>query len=92
MPTGCPASALTPGPTRRRWPGGWRAYGEERFARDPFGLDPSDPEFSTLFSNFAFDEVIRESKLDDKTRFLAILATLLGCQGADAFCAMVPGP
>lgn len=67
-------------------------YGEERFVRDPFGLDPSDPEFSTLFSNFAFDEVIRESKLDDKTRFLAILATLLGCQGADAFCAMVPGP
>lgn len=83
---------MTPGPTRRRWPGGWRAYGEERFVRDPFGLDPSDPEFSTLFSNFAFDEVIRESKLDDKTRFLAILATLMGCQGADAFCAMVPGP
>lgn len=66
-------------------------YGEDRFVRDPFGLDPSDPEFSTLFSNFAFDEVIRESKLDDKTRFLAVLATLMGCQGADAFCAMVPG-
>lgn len=66
-------------------------YGEERFARDPFGLDPSDPEFSTLFSNFAFHEVIRESKLDDKTRFLAILAALMGCQGTDAFCAMVPG-
>lgn len=66
-------------------------YGEERFVRDPFGLDPSDPEFSALFSNFAFDEVIRESKLDDKTRFLAILAALMGCQGTDAFCAMVPG-
>ena len=51
----------------------------------------SDPEFSVLFSNFAFDEVIRESRLDSKTRFLAILAALLGCQGLDAFRAMAPG-
>ena len=63
---------------------------EERFARSPFALEQSDPEFSVLFSNFAFDEVIRESRLDDKTRFLAILATLMGCQGLDAFRAMAP--
>ena len=68
-----------------------KQYCEDWFARDPFGLTQSDPEFSTLFSNFAFDEVIRESKLDDKTRFLAILATLMGIQGADAFRAVVPG-
>lgn len=47
-------------------------------------------EFSVLFSNFAFDEVLRQSKLDDKTRSLAVLATLLGCQGLDAFRAMMP--
>ena len=58
---------------------------------DPFGLCQSDPEFSVLFSNFAFDEVLRESKLDDKTRALAILATMLGCQALDAFRAMAPG-
>lgn len=63
---------------------------EDRFAQDSFGLAQNDPEFSTQFSNFAFDEVIRESKLDDRTRFLAILATLMGCQGEDAFCALVP--
>ena len=68
-----------------------RRYCQGRFDELPFGLAESDPEFSTLFSNFAFDEVIRESRLDDKTRFLAILAALMGCQGLDAFRAMVPG-
>ncbi|WP_294549442.1 carboxymuconolactone decarboxylase family protein [uncultured Pseudoflavonifractor sp.] len=68
-----------------------KQYCEEHFAQVPFGLAQSDPEFSALFSNFAFDEVVHESKLDDKTRFLAVLATLMGCQGVDAFCAMVPG-
>ena len=28
--------------------------------------------------------------MDDKTRFMAILATLLGCQGVDEFKCMVP--
>lgn len=68
-----------------------KQYCADHFSQMPFGLAENDPEFSMLFSNFAFDEVIRESKLDDKTRFLAILATLMGCQGADAFRAMVPG-
>ena len=68
-----------------------RAYRGEQAGQDPFGLAERDREFSVLFSNFAFDEVLRESKLDDKTRSLAILAALLGCQGLDAFRAMVPG-
>ena len=68
-----------------------KQYCEDRFNQLPFELAQRDPEFSVLFSNFAFDEVIQESKLDDKTRFLAILATLMGCQGIDAFRAMVPG-
>ena len=34
--------------------------------------------------------MIRESKLDEKTRILAILATLMGCQGKDTFRALVP--
>ena len=57
----------------------------------PFGLARSDPEFSALFADFAFDEVVRESRLDDKTRFLAVLAALMGCQGLEAFRAVVPG-
>lgn len=67
-----------------------KQYCGKRFGQEPFELAELDPEFSALFANFAFDEVLRESKLDDKTRSLAILATLLGCQGLDAFRAMVP--
>lgn len=50
----------------------------------------TDPEFIERFDNFAFDEVINQVALDDKTRFTAILATLLGCQGIDEFKAIVP--
>ena len=50
----------------------------------------TDPEFIERFDNFAFDEVINQIELDDKTRFMAILATLLGCQGIDEFRAMLP--
>ena len=68
-----------------------KEYCEAHFDQDPFGLAQSASEFSVFFSNFAFDEVIRQSKLDDKTRFMAILAALMGCQGLDTFRAMVPG-
>ena len=68
-----------------------KRYGEEHFGRMPFDLGEKDPEFSAFFSNFAFDEVIRESRLDERTRFLAILSALMGCQGLEAFRAMAPG-
>ena len=50
----------------------------------------TDPEFIERFDNFAFDEVVGHDDLDGKTRFMAILATLLGCQGADEFRVMIP--
>lgn len=50
----------------------------------------TDPEFIERFDNFAFDKVIHQTNLDDKTRFMAILATLIGCQGIDEFKTMVP--
>lgn len=50
----------------------------------------TDPEFIELFDNFAFDEVVNQDDLDDKTRFMAILAALLGCQGIDEFTVMLP--
>lgn len=50
----------------------------------------TDPEFVELFDNFAFDEVVNSDDLDDKTRFTAILAALLGCQGSDEFRVMLP--
>lgn len=50
----------------------------------------TDPEFIEWFENFAFDEVINQDDLDDKTRFMAILAALLGCQGSDMFRGTLP--
>lgn len=50
----------------------------------------TDPEFIERFDNFAFDEVVNNDDLDDKTRFHALLATLIGCQGIDEFRAVLP--
>lgn len=49
----------------------------------------TDPEFVEIFDNFAFDEVVRQDDLDDRTRMMAILAALLGCQGIDEFKVML---
>jgi 4-carboxymuconolactone decarboxylase len=58
-------------------------------------LAKTDPEFIELFDNFAFGEVINMPEIggkevDGRTRHMAILATLLGCQGIDEFKAMLP--
>lgn len=47
----------------------------------------TDPEFMERFEHFAFEEVVNEEgqQLDEVTRHMAILATLLGCQGIDEF-------
>lgn len=45
-----------------------------------------DPEYIERFNHFAFDEVVNaDESLDTKTRYMAILATLIGCQGTDAY-------
>ena len=67
-----------------------KKYHEKMFPNVKSTLVEIDPEFVERFDNFAFDEVINESELDDRTRFMAILATLLGCQGIDEFCVMTP--
>ena len=50
----------------------------------------TDPEFIERFDNFAFDEVAEQVQLDDETRYLGWLATLLGCQGIDEYRAILP--
>ena len=47
----------------------------------------TDPEFAERLEHFAFDEVVNEpgQQLDEVTRHMAILATLLGCQGMEVF-------
>lgn len=55
-------------------------------------LQKTDPEFAERFQHFAFDEVVNEEnqQLDAATRYLAILATLIGCGGVDAYREMLP--
>ena len=52
----------------------------------------TDPEFAERFEHFIFQEVVNEEgqQLDDVTRHMAILATLLGCQGIDEFRLALP--
>lgn len=54
-------------------------------------LAQTDPEFAEIIDNFALDEVPAVGDIDDKTRFMAILATLLGCQGTALFADMLEG-
>ena len=53
----------------------------------------TDPEFMERFEHFAFEEVPDEEgqQLDDITRYTAILAALIGCQGVDEYRLMLPG-
>ena len=52
----------------------------------------TDPEFKERFEHFAFNEVINEEnqQLDDRTRYMAILAALIGCGGVDAYKEVLP--
>lgn len=55
-------------------------------------LHITDPEFAERFDHFAFDEVINEEnqQLDERTRCMAILATLIGCGGTEAYKEILP--
>ena len=55
-------------------------------------LYETDREFMERFDHFAFDEVVNEKgqELESGVRYRAILATLLGCQGTDAFRMILP--
>lgn len=55
-------------------------------------FNETDPEFMERFEHFAFEEIVHEDgqQLDDITRYMAVLATLIGCQGADEYKVMLP--
>lgn len=59
---------------------------------EKFNLYETDPEFIERFDAFAFHEVVNEpnQQLDDTTRYMAILATLIGCQGVYEYKTVLP--
>lgn len=72
-----------------------KQYHEKMFPGCASIFEETDPEFVEFFSNFAFDEVINMpdiggKEVDGRTRHMAVLATLLGCQGIDEFKVMLP--
>ena len=52
----------------------------------------TDTEFMERLEQFAFHEVVNEEgqQLDAPTRWLAVLAALVGCQGIDAYREFLP--
>ena len=65
-------------------------YHEKMFPGYQSKLLETDQEFIERFDNFAFDEVVSQVQLDDRTTMMSHLAYLLGCQGVDEFRAMLP--
>jgi len=53
---------------------------DELFPGHVSTLKVTDPELIEIFGNFAFDETLRHSRLDIRTRLMVQLAALIGCQ------------
>lgn len=62
-----------------------KEYHEKMFPNFESNLAKTDADLVEIFNNFAFDEVINQTKLDDQTRMMAILASLIGCHTIDEF-------
>ena len=62
---------------------------EELFPNHASKLQGTDPEFIELFDNWAFDDVVSQSRLDTKTRVLMILASTIGSQALGEYRVMV---
>ena len=67
-----------------------KKYHEKLFPGYVSSFLQTDLEFIERFDNFTFDEVVNHSQLDEKNRWLAILSTLIGCQGIDEYKALLP--
>ncbi len=52
--------------------------------------EATDPEYAKIIQNFVFDEVANHGTLvEEKTRYMCILSTILGCQSTSLFEKMV---
>ncbi len=53
-------------------------------------IEEYDPEFVERFANFAFGDVPAAIDLDERTRFICWLATVIGCTGIDEYYVLLP--
>ena len=64
---------------------------EALFPNHESTLKVTDPEFVELFDNWAFDEVLNQSSLNPRTRLMAQLAAIIGCQAVGEYRVMLGG-
>lgn len=64
---------------------------ETLFPNHKSTLKVTDPEFIEYFDNFAFDEVLAQGDLDDRTRLQVILAALIAGQTLGEYKVMLGG-
>ena len=62
---------------------------DELFPGHVSTLAVTDPELVEVFDNFAFDEVLRHSDLDTRTRLMVQLAALIGAQALSEYRVML---
>ena len=62
---------------------------DELFPNHVSSVAITDPELIEIFDNFAFDEVLRESKLPTKTRLILQLASIIASQAVREYQAML---
>jgi alkylhydroperoxidase/carboxymuconolactone decarboxylase family protein YurZ len=62
---------------------------DELFPGHVSALAVTDPELIEVFDNFAFDEVLRHSDLDARTRLMVQLAALIGAQALSEYRVML---
>ena len=62
---------------------------DELFPGQVSTVAATDPELVEVFDNFAFDEVLRRSKLDLHTRLMVQLASLIACQAVREYRAIL---
>jgi 4-carboxymuconolactone decarboxylase len=62
---------------------------DELFPGHVSTLKTTDPELIEIFDNFAFDEVLRHTSLDTRTRLMVQLAALIGCQALSEYRVML---
>lgn len=62
---------------------------DELFPAHVSTLKVTDPELIEIFDNFAFDETLRHTSLDTKTRLMVQLAALIGSQALSEYRVML---
>ncbi len=64
---------------------------EQLFSGRQSTLMVTDPELIEVFDNFAFDEVLRYGNLDNRTRLMVILASMIASQALGEYKVMLGG-